>query len=181
MLYRFLISFLFLYLCFYYFNLLYIGLTAPGGFYVPFLDQHLDYVQGLRKVLIQTSATIIRQFDYELYTTPVRLHVDRHGGIILIYSCLGFSIMSAFAAFVITWPGKSRKSKFFFLTGGLILIQILNIIRLIGLCLLGKQFPLKKEIDHHTLFNIVVYLILILIVYLWIRNPKKVPLHESSN
>ncbi len=170
---RFLISFLSLFILFHYFNLLYIGLVSPGGLYVPFLNQHLDYIQGLRKLLIETSAAILRQFNYDLYTTPMRLHVDGHGGIILVYSCLGYGIMSVFTAFVLSWPGKSWKNRLIFLISGLILIQTLNIGRLIGLSLLGQRLPLLEHIDHHTLFNLMVYAVLILSIYLWINTSKK--------
>jgi exosortase/archaeosortase family protein len=166
--YRFLILFVSLYLIFYYFNIFFMGITAPGGFYSLFLDLHLNYIRGLRKLLIETSAYIIRSWDYELYTTPMRLHVDGRSGIVLVYSCLGYGIMSAFAAFVIAWPGKSLKSKAIFLIGGLIMIQVLNITRIISLALLGKKFPLYHHLDHHDTFNIIVYLALIGMVYGWL-------------
>lgn len=168
--FRFLLSFFLLFMIFYSFNIFYIGITSPGGLYVPFLDEHLNYIKWWRTGLLETSAAVIRLFDYDLYTTPVRLHVDGHGGIVLVYSCLGYGIMSVFAAFVLAWPARPRKSKLLFLIIGLIIIQLLNIVRLIGLSLLGRDFPFYHSIDHHTLFNVVVYTVLIVMVYFWLKK-----------
>ena len=78
--------------------------------------------------------------------------------------------MSVFAAFVLAWPARPRKSKLLFLIIGLTMIQLLNIARLIGLSLLGRDFPFYHSIDHHTLFNAVVYTVLIVMVYFWLKK-----------
>ena len=168
--YRFAFSFVSLYLILFYFNIFYIGITAPGGFYSLFLDLHFNYIRGLRRILLETSAYIIRLWDYELYTTSVRLHVVGRGGIVLVYSCLGYGIMSVFTAFVISWPGKSILNKAAFLLAGLVLIQSLNVARIISLALMGKQFPLYNQLDHHDTFNFIVYCVLLGIGYLWVKT-----------
>lgn len=168
--YRFLLSFFLLFAIFYSFNIFYIGITSPGRLYVPFLDEHLNYIRWWRKGLLESSAAVIRLFDYDLYTTPIRLQVDGRRGVVLVYSCLGYGIMSVFAAFVLAWPDKPWKSKLLFLAFGLIIIQLLNIARLIGLSLLGRNFPFYHTIDHHTVFNIAVYAVLLVMVYFWLRK-----------
>ena len=98
---RFVVLFLALFALFYYFNIFYIGITAPGNHYSEFLDQHLNYIRGFRVFLISVSAAVMRLFGYEVFTSDTTLHALNAGGINVVYSCLGFGVMSFFVAFVI--------------------------------------------------------------------------------
>ncbi|MXV52811.1 hypothetical protein GS399_17705 [Pedobacter sp. HMF7647] len=162
---RFAVLFLILFAGLYWFNLLYIGITAKGGLYFPFLDEHLNYIRWFRHILLFLSAKILSLLGYSSMTTDTVLSVPGHGGIILIYSCLGYGVMSFFTAFVLAWP-KPFKDKWLFLVLGLILIQVLNIIRFVLLSLYWNKVSLGM--DHHTLFNIVLYVILLGVMYWWI-------------
>lgn len=157
----------------YYLNLFLIGLSAEGGtFYAPFLQEHFDYISGLRYVLIQTSEWVLQRFGYNTFTTDFWLRVSGHGGVIVVYSCLGYGVMSFFTAFVLAWP-KSLNSKLWFLPAGLLLIQTLNIIRFIMLALFWKGSIFRGVIDHHDLFNIILYLILLSFIYFWARKTRE--------
>src|SRR5690606_17334987 len=98
------------------------------------------------------------------------------GSIILAYNCLGLGVMSFLIAFVLTYP-KPWKSKLLFLIPGLVFIQVLNIARFVLLALYWRQLDKKWNLDHHTIFNIVVYLFIFIILYLWIK-PKKQPISQ---
>ena len=170
--YRFLLFFLAGFLFLYYFNLFFIGITSPGNYYSGFLDQHLNYIRGLRNILLEISSKVMTAQGYKVYTSDYTLHAMDVGGFNLVYSCLGFGVMSFFTAFVIAWPEKSVKSKFFFTLGGLLLIQLLNITRFILITLYYKG-SLFLGIDHHTLFNFILYFILMVVIYAWMNFPKK--------
>lgn len=169
---RFVIFFIVLYLLFYYFNEFYIGITAKGGLYNAFLDEHLNYIRWWRKFYLESSASILRGFDYRVLTNETDLLVVGKGGIRLVYSCLGYGVMSVFAAFCITFPSPF-KYRFGFLAAGLVLIQLLNILRFVLLSLYWDRRHPLFGMDHHDLFNIVIYLLLIGICYLWIRYSTK--------
>lgn len=171
--YRFVFLFLSLFALFYYFNIFYMGLTAPGNYYSQFLDDHLNYIQGFRVFLISVSAEILRIFGYEVFTSGTTLHALNAGGVNVVYSCLGFGVMSFFVAFVIAWPQKSIQSKLLFIPVGLILIQILNIARFILITLFWRSNPYKSIIDHHTLFNLILYVVLLATIYYWINRDTK--------
>ena len=170
---RFIITFLSLFLIFYGFNTLFIGLVAPGGLYSSFLDQHLNYIVAWREFYIGTTAKILTAMGYKVFTNSTRLIVEHHSGIKLIYTCLGYGVMSFFAAFIIAFP-KSLKSKLVFLICGLIGIQALNILRFALLALYWRQYRLRfGYIDHHTIFNICIYLIILISIYLWTNTSVK--------
>lgn len=169
---RFIVTFISLYLFLYFFNLFYIGITSPGGIYIRFLDEHLNYIHWWRSFSIEATASIIRWFGYKVATSATHLHVSGRSGFILVYECLAYGVMSAFIGFVIAFP-KELKSKIIFLFIGLLFIQTLNILRFILLSLYWKHQKLIFNLDHHDLFNLCIYLLLMVICYIWINLPAK--------
>lgn len=169
---RFIISFVVLYFVLNYFNEFYIGVTSKGGIYSPFLDEHLNYIRWWRMFSIESSATILRWLDYHVLTNEFQLRVIGKGGIRLVYSCLGYGIMSVFIAFCITFPSPF-KHRYGFMVAGLVLIQLLNIGRFVVLPLYWNRSKPLFGMDHHDLFNIFIYGILILICYCWIRYSSR--------
>jgi exosortase/archaeosortase family protein len=172
--YRFLILFLGLFTFLYYLNIAVIGLVAPGGYYVPFVAKYLDYINGLRYGLMESTAFLLRQLGEQVFTKNDWMRVAGRGGFIMAYDCLGFGVMSFFTAFVIAYP-KSVKSKAIFLPAGLLLIQCLNIIRFVLLGLFWKHSNLKELINHHDVFNIILYLMLMVVIYFWVNIKSETP------
>ncbi|WP_026898968.1 exosortase Y [Daejeonella oryzae] len=165
--FRFVFLFTVFFVLFYYFNIFFMGITAPGNYYSPFLDEHLNYIRALRTFLIWASALILKSLNYTIYTSEYTLHAYGIGGINVVYSCLGFGVMSFFTAFIIAWPGKSFQNKIIFLIGGIIGIQVLNIARFILITLFWRSSSLPFKLDHHTLFNWVLYIILLGSIFIW--------------
>ena len=150
------------------------GITAPGNHYSSFLDENLNYIRGLRVTLLSAAAYILRGQGYSVFTSEFTLHAYNVGGINVVYTCLGFGVMSFFTAFVIAWPGRSIKNKFLFLVFGLLGIQLLNLARFILITLYWKKAALPFQIEHHTIFNGMLYAILLAALYFWTSyNPQK--------
>lgn len=160
---KFLIAFLSLFFIFYMFNIIHIAITTPGGYYSAFVDLHLNYISLWRKFSISSTAGILKSLGYLVHTTPYGLTVKDHSGFKIVYSCLGYGVMSCFAAFVIAFPADIT-SRIKFLLTGLAGIQALNTLRFV---LLGIFYTHKRTIDHHDLFNYSLYLILAISVYIW--------------
>jgi len=164
---RFAIVFVVLFLGFYYFNIGFFSITSHGRHYIPFLAEHLNYIKVLRNFLIWCSTAILKCFGFEVIHNDYSLLVAGKGVITLVYSCLGLGLMSFFSAFIIAYP-KPLKSKLIFLLGGLFAIQFLNILRFVLLALLwnGQNQPI---VDHHTIFNAIVYIIIGISLYFWVK------------
>jgi len=167
---RFIATFLILFLMFYYFNILFFGLTSPGSHYNSFLANHLNYIDWLRWVLLRSSVKILSFFSYTAIYNKYELLVAGRGVIRLVYSCLGLGVMSFFTAFVIAYP-KSLKHKLIFLICGLLSIQFLNVIRFVILALFWDKRK-SQIVDHHTLFNIFIYIAIIVSLYFWTKPSK---------
>jgi exosortase/archaeosortase family protein len=173
---KFIITFILLFAAFYYFNILFFGITAPGNYYSAFLADHLNYIRGLRWLLLHSTAQILNWLGYGAITNEYDLLVAGHGVIQLVYSCLGLGLISFFAAFVLSYP-KKWKSKIIFLIGGIIGIELLNITRFVLLALFWNKRD-ATIFDHHTVFNIFIYLTIAITLYFWVKHDN--PLNESA-
>src|SRR5579872_2779005 len=169
---RFILIFLSLFLLFYYFNIFFFGLTFRGHYYQQFLDKNLNYIKLLRHFLLYSTAQSLALIGFSPITNDTELLLVGHGTISLNYSCLGFGIMSFFTAFVIAYPGRFSRKLLFALTGD-ITIQFLNICRFVLLALFWKRGK-GVIIDHHTAFNIVIYLLILISLYVWVKRDFKV-------
>ncbi len=169
---RFVIKLILLYLFFYGLSLALIGCTSPAGkFYIPFLAEKLNLVEGYRMFLLYASEVFSRISGFESQVMlPYHLKVG-NSGITLVYSCMGYGLMSLWLALVIAYPSR-WKQKILPLIGGLILINLLNILRIGGLAILYSEGKTEifSWIDHHTLFNTVVYVVMFIVFVIWIRK-----------
>jgi len=165
---KFVFTFLFLFLCFYYFNILFFGITSPGSHYSPFLATHLNYIQGLRGLLLNVSSWLLNLLGYTSIYNNTELLVAGKGVLVLIYSCLGFGLMSFFSAFIIAYP-KKLKNKIIFLITGNLTIQLLNITRFVLLAIFWNK-QASRIIDHHAIFNIILYVVIMISLYFWVRH-----------
>ncbi|RYE35694.1 MAG: glycosyltransferase [Sphingobacteriaceae bacterium] len=165
---KFTIQFLTLFAGLYLFNLYYNGLVLPGGNYNSFLANHFNYIQGLRNILLKLSAAGLQLLGYASLTNKYSLLAIGHNKINLAYDCLGFGVMSFLAAFMLTYPGKTKvKLALFFIV--LTVFQLLNILRFIFLALYWKGAG-NGQINHHTVFNAFIYLLLAITIYYWIEK-----------
>ena len=163
---RFLITFLTLFIAFYGFNIAYIGITSPGGVYAKFLDDHFNYIKVWRSLYISTAAGILELLGHTVYTTDTTLKVQGASGFRLVYSCLGYGIISCFSAFVFSLP-KTRRSRLLFFLIGLLTISVLNLSRLIMISLYYNPELTMFSLNHHSIFNIILYIILLLMMFKW--------------
>ncbi len=165
---KFIFQFIALFAGLYLFNLYYNGLMLPGGNYNSFLANHLNYVQGLRNILLKLSAAGLQLLGYSSITNNFSLLAIGHNKINLAYDCLGFGVMSFLTAFLLAYPGKTKVKLILFFCL-LIGFQILNIFRFMFLALYWKGEG-NGQINHHTVFNTFIYLLLAITIYLWIEK-----------
>jgi len=177
---RFLICFMVLFLGFYYFNVVFFGITQSGGqHYNAWIANNLNYISLLRHILLKSSAQILNLLGFSAITNEYDLLVAGHGAIQLIYSCLGLGVISFFAAFVLSYPQK-WKLKVIFLISGILGIELLNILRFILLALFwDKQHD--QMLDHHAIFNIFIYLVIAVALFFWIKHDDALKNNNAAN
>ena len=151
-----------------------IGLTVPGGYYSPFVAKYLDYPALLRSSLLNGTRLMVGIFGYQTYLRDA-YHVTmvNGNGIHLVYSCLGYGLLSFWIAFIFANQGSLVK-KIGWMLGGCFFIWLINVVR-ISLVLVSsnEKWALSFSLEHHTLFNIVVYVFIFLMMWLFQRSEKK--------
>ena len=174
----FIIKFFCLLALLYYFNLFFISITSRGGnaLYI-FLRDHLNYIAWLRYSILHTSAVFTRLLGINCYVANefvIRLS-DKVKGLRMVYKCVGYGVMSFWGAFVIA-NKMQWLQKVCWTIGGWASIWLINCMRMtILLVALENNWPVNKYLDHHTLFNIVSYafILLLISIYIKVNNTKR--------
>lgn len=167
-LYLYLVKFLAIWAILYYGSQVIIGFAAPGGYYNEFVHQYLDYSAILRKALMNTASKMLALFHWPTEMDgPYKLRVPGGGGVKVVYSCLGIGIMSFWIAFILANEATIKK-KMLFLLGGLSIIFFVNAVRIALLVLsANKKIKAPFGLDHHTLFAITAYGLIIFMMILF--------------
>lgn len=150
-----------------------IGLVAPGGYYSPFIAHYFNYVPLLRYSLLQGAKAFLSIAGFDTYTKDIyTLKLSNGIGVHVGYDCLGYGVLSFWAAFIIANKGSwLKKSKWLF--GGLLLIWFINVIRISMLLIaINKHWSTPFGFDHHTWFNISAYSCIFLMIYIFDRSQK---------
>jgi exosortase/archaeosortase family protein len=90
-----------------------------------------------------------------------------------VYSCIGYGLISFWIAFIFANPVHWKK-KIKWGTIGVVSIFIINVIRIsLLLIVINNKWPNGINVDSHTLFNIVAYCLIFLLIFLFDRSEKK--------
>ena len=151
-----------------------IGLSVPGGYYSPFVQKYLDYISLLRASLLYGSKGLLHLFGYQSDIQNV-YYLRMQGGrsVHLVYSCLGYGIVSFWLAFVFANRGSFAKKVSWMLTG-FVVIWLINVTRIALLLLaINKNWHFPLGFNHHTWFNIAAYTCIFIGIYLYDRSAQK--------
>ena len=169
----YLVKFLLTFCILYYGTKAMIGITTPGGYYVAFADKYLDYISGFRSLLLNSSKLLLQVIGYDVYLKDsYTIKMVNGNGVQIVYSCLGYGVISFWIAFVFANKTSFRKMLQWML-GGVLVICLLNVFRIsLMLISVNKHWPSLFNLDNHTWFNIVIYGVLFFMIYLFDRSEK---------
>jgi exosortase/archaeosortase family protein len=85
--------------------------------------------------------------------------------------CNGLELLVLYGGLILCLPA-SRRRKLTYIIGGIIGIEILNVLRCAGLVLVYLHKPEWLDFSHHYLFTFVVYAFIFWLWYLFSRNPE---------
>lgn len=159
------------YLVFSYFFKFWIGLCAPGGIYWAFANEHLNFIRTYRHFLIGGTGIICDIFGLKYIYNDTAIRIVGHGGIKIVYSCLGYGIISILMALAIAVPYQKIPQRIVYLLFGFLCFSFLNMMRLFIVSFYAHQAR-DLQIDHHLIFNFICYLLIILGIFLWIKKAK---------
>jgi exosortase/archaeosortase family protein len=163
-----------LYLTFYYGSQAYIGITAKGGnYYAPWLDNYFNVTDWLRTFILQSARIFLQILGYSAQVAgKYSLQFPDKTSVTMVYSCLGYGVLSFWSAFILSGEGR-WKIKGFFLFAGIFLILVINILRVSFILLaVSHHWVNFSQIDHHFLFNCISYLVIIGMCGFYLRAVK---------
>lgn len=151
-----------------------IGLSSRENCYNPFVANHLNFIDPFRKTLLLSSKTLLALFHYNTYLQDkYTLKLVDGSGIRMVYSCIGYGVISFWLAFVFANKGTFRK-KALWMIGGILLLCVINILRISLLVIAtNKGWPIPLGWDHHTWFNIAAYILIFCMIYFYDKSGRK--------
>lgn len=151
-----------------------IGLAAPGGYHIPFIEKYFDYVSWIKISLMHGTGTILSFFNISTDIEPgylIRFRGAR--GVIIAMDCVGYGVYSFWIAFVAANKGAFWK-KVNWIIVGVLALWFINVVRItLFLTSINQGWPMPLGIDHHTWFNIVAYLLIFFMIWLYDKSYGK--------
>lgn len=162
------------FLTFYVGTLLIIGFSSKDNLYSPFVAKYLNYIAPLRKSLLYGSDLLVKLLGYPTsYIDQYTLTIEGGQGVRIVYSCIGYGVLGFWAAFIVANKG-SMLVKIKWMLGGWGILWFLNVLRLTFLLLADvKNWSIPFGVDHHTVFNLVAYGFIFLLMYFFDKKQRR--------
>jgi exosortase family protein XrtF len=90
----------------------------------------------------------------------------------IIEGCNAMSVIILFVAFIVAFSGK-LKPTLMYVFGGSIFIYILNVLRIVLLCILLYRFPKQEHFLHGVLFPLFIYSVVFILWVIWVNKFSK--------
>ena len=171
----FFLRFLPILLILHYFHSAFLGVTSPEGrYYFAVLDEYVNYISWLRLSILHASNFLVHIWGIDAFLNGSQMISVAGGPSINVWlPCLGLDIMSFWVAFICAHPVSWRK-KLKWCLAGLVSIWILNCFRIaILLTALNAKWGSGGSIDHHDVFNLFSYAMILVFIFLFSKNERK--------
>lgn len=137
---------------------------------VPFM--HAVFMWGKKlmiEFLLAASKFVLQMFGFNSTSLGQVIYIEGSPAVKIINACIGWSIMSLFAAFIIAYPGN-KNSKYWIIPIGIFTFLLANIARISLMAVISFKSPESLQFFHRYIFNFVLYLVVFVIWYVWIRK-----------
>ena len=132
-------------------------------------------VDDITVTVANQSATVLSWFDSQSYTAPnlrepsVKLFYKNKYISRIIEGCNALSVIILFIAFVVAFSGKLKNTLLFIIFGSG-LIYLLNIFRIVILCMAMYSFPEYQNVLHSVVFPLFIYGIVFILWIIWVNK-----------
>lgn len=157
------------------FFLSYLLLTFVYETYLNQFDSKEMEVDDITVTVANQSATVLSWFDSQSYTAPnlrepsVKLFYKNKYISRIIEGCNALSVIILFIAFVVAFSGKLKNTLLFIIFGSG-LIYLLNIFRIVILCMAMYSFPEYQNVLHSVVFPLFIYGIVFILWIIWVNK-----------
>jgi len=155
-------------------NAFYFYFYQPRAWFLPTSPLHGGMVHLILSMVSKTTVFVLNllgfgaelsadlKFIY-LFDSPITIEIRNF--------CLGIDVMFVFLSLVVSYPGRWQTLAWF-LPLGLLVIQLINVMRVLAMCLWNIYQP-PFWVDNHDLFNVVAAVFVFLMFTLWVRLSRR--------
>lgn len=131
---------------------------------------------GVRWCLLNLTAMFYNALGFSSFVLHnYSVHVRNMGQVNIGNYCLGIQLWFYFAALIFSYNAGNFWNKIFFVLIGVLIINLLNVLRFVGLIFILKKYPQKVDFSHEYIFNYTIYVFSILMLVLWINRTSLKP------
>lgn len=132
-------------------------------------------VDAITVGVAKQSVAVLSWFDSQSYSMPhlrepsVKVFYKNKYISRIIEGCNAVSVIILFIAFVIAFSGKLKNTIVFILLGSA-LIYVLNIFRIVILCMAMYSFPEYQNFLHGVFFPLFIYGVVFILWIIWVNK-----------
>lgn len=128
---------------------------------------HVSFqTQELLKLIGFNASTVNSSYD-----PSVIMSIDNQAVYRVIEGCNALSVMILFTAFIVAFA-QGWKKTMVFIMGGLLFIYVVNLVRLVLLAMVYKDYESHADFAHEIIFPAVIYGAVVLLWIYWISTIK---------
>lgn len=141
-----------------------------GTLDIPFLAGW-NPIESLRSTLVTGTAKSLSFLGHTAYQSGWVVGIVDRGGVSVQTPCLGINVCLVFIGLIIAYPHAYKWwQTLLFVLAGVFIIQFVNLLRMVAMVhVVANRYTLP--IEHHDLFNIVIYSVIFGLFY-WYINRK---------
>jgi exosortase/archaeosortase family protein len=146
------------------------NIIEPGSdFIFSSAIRNLNIYSVCADAIIYPAQFLVNILGFETIKYDSVISIVGARGIIVHAPCLGFNVFGAFIVLIIAYPSnRNWREKALFILAGVMGIQLLNILRVTAL-VIKNNYQYELPINHHDLFNIIIYSFVFFAFYMWIK------------
>ncbi len=134
----------------------------------------------LLKTNMLLSVPLLKIFtDVPVTTTYNTVTLGNHGTLLIGNPCLCADVICFFTFFIMAYPGRWKK-KLWYIPMGIITIQLINVLRIVALCLIQIHHPEWMSINHKYIFNIIIFAYVFILWIIWITRFSEADLLKKT-
>ena len=135
----------------------------------------------ITQMVAKQSAKLLEFFGYQVekvqHTEELSIFLSLDGNFVgkIVEGCNSISLIILFVAFIIAFSGKF-KTTFLYLLFGSFFIWVINILRIVIICIMLNKYPEQEAFLHKLLFPSIIYGTVFLLWVIWVNkfsNHKK--------
>lgn len=147
--------------------------------YENYLRENTRFDESVAHSIANIAGWQLQLLGYELTEYPPTIFKTQVGisgtvGIVIGAPCDGIVLFALFTFFIIAYPGR-WKNKLWFIPAGILVIHCVNSMRAAALAWLYWRNPEWLQFNHDYTFTIIVYALVFLMWYTWVRKFSAVP------